>query len=57
MLPEGMKNLSASFRKWFKRRSVIESIIGHMKNDGHLKRNYLLGEEGDRINAILCGAG
>jgi len=28
-----------------------------MKNDGRLGRNYLLGQEGDRINAILCGAG
>jgi hypothetical protein len=25
-----------------------------MKNDGHLGRNYLFGQEGDRINAILC---
>jgi len=43
-------------RKWLKRRSAIEPIIGHMKNDGRLGRNYLLGEEGDRMNAILCGA-
>ena len=28
-----------------------------MKTDGRLGRNYLLGVEGDRINAILCGAG
>jgi IS5 family transposase len=28
-----------------------------MKNDGRLGRNYLLGVEGDKINAILCGAG
>jgi len=28
-----------------------------MKSDGRLGRNYLLGHEGDRINAILCGAG
>ena len=53
----GMKKLSASLRKWLKRRSAIEPIIGHMKNDGRLKRNYLLGAEGDQINAILCGAG
>lgn len=53
----GMKKLSSSLRKWLKRRSAIEPIIGHMKNDGRLKRNYLLGAEGDQINAILCGAG
>jgi len=29
-----------------------------MKSDGHLDRNYLLGllgADGDRINAVLCG--
>ena len=54
---KGMKRLSASLRRWFKRRSAIEPIIGHMKNDGRLRRNYLLGEDGDQINALLCGAG
>ena len=38
-------------------RSAIEPVIGHMKNDGRLGRNNLLGMEGDKINAILCGAG
>jgi IS5 family transposase len=28
-----------------------------MKTDGKLGRNYLLGELGDKINALLCGAG
>lgn len=53
----GMRKLKPSLRRWFKRRSAIEPVIGHMKNDGRLGRNYLLGQEGDRINAILCGAG
>jgi len=53
----GIKRLKYSLRKWLKRRSAIEPIIGHMKNDGRLGRNYLLGEEGDRMNAIMCGAG
>ncbi len=53
----GTKKLKYSLRKWLKRRSAIEPIIGHMKNDGRLGRNYLLGEEGDKMNAILCGAG
>lgn len=53
----GKKNKSPSLRKWLKRRSAIEPVIGHMKTDGRLGRNYLLGQEGDRMNAILCGAG
>lgn len=36
---------------------MIEPIIGHVKEDGHLERNHLAGPEGDAINAILCAAG
>ncbi len=53
----GLRKVKPSLRRWLKRRSAIEPVIGHMKNDGRLGRNYLLGREGDRINAILCGAG
>jgi IS5 family transposase len=44
-------------RKWLKRRAGIEPVIGHKKNHGRLDRNYLLGEEGDRMDVILCDAG
>ena len=54
---QGMRKVKPSLRRWLKRRSAIEPVIGHMKHDGRLGRNYLLGQEGDRINAILCGAG
>ena len=53
----GRKRLKASVRKWLKRRSAIEAVIGHAKTDGRLGRNYLLGREGDKINAILSGCG
>lgn len=36
-----------------RRRSAIESIIGHMKSDGHLGRCHPKGREGDAINVIL----
>ena len=32
-------------------------MIGHMKTDGNLHRNYLLGTAGDAINALLVAAG
>jgi IS5 family transposase len=32
-------------------------MIGHMKSDGLLNRNWLKGAEGDALHAILCGAG
>jgi IS5 family transposase len=53
----GRKRLKASVRKSLKRRSAIEAVIGHAKTDGRLGRNYLLGREGDKINAILSGCG
>ena len=55
----GKKKKSMKPREWawFKRRSAIEPIIGHTKSDHRMDRNYLKGEEGDRINAILAGCG
>ena len=44
-------------KKELKRPSAVEPVIGHMKTDGKLRRNYLLGALGDTINALLCGAG
>ena len=35
----------------------IEPIIGHLKSDGHLGRNYLKGTLGDQQNALLTGVG
>ncbi len=44
-------------RRKLKRRSAIEPIIGHMKSEGLMDRNWLKGSDGDRIHAQLCGAG
>ncbi len=43
-------------RKSFRRRAAIEPIIGHTKTDFGMDRNYLKGEVGDQINAILAGS-
>jgi IS5 family transposase len=51
------RKLPPGLRRHARRRSAIEPIIGHMKNDGRLGRNYLRGIEGDRTNAILCAVG
>ena len=51
------QGLTSQMKKELKRRSAVEPMIGHMKNDGKLGRNYLLGTLGDAINALLCGAG
>ena len=49
--------VTAWIRKRRKRRNAIEPVIGHMKGDGHLDRNFLKGEVGDALNALLCGCG
>ncbi len=51
------RGMTPQMKKELKRRSAIEPVIGHMKTDGKLGRNYLLGELGDKVNALLCGAG
>ncbi len=53
----GRKKLSYWDRKWQRRRSAIEPVIGHMKHDNRMDRNYLRGVEGDKINALLAAAG
>lgn len=44
-------------RKLFRQRAAIEPIIGHLKSDHRLGRNYLKGIIGDQINPILAAMG
>lgn len=53
----GQKRLAPAIRREMKRRTAIEPVIGHMKNDGHLGRNYLKGKIGDMTNARLSAVG
>ena len=44
-------------RKKFRRRAAIEPIIGHVKADHRMQKNYLKGFVGDEINLLLaCSA-
>lgn len=45
-----------SVRRWMKRRSAIELIVGHLKSDHRLSGNFLQGNEGDRAKIILSAA-
>ena len=40
-----------------RRGSAIEAIIGHLKSDHRLGRNYLKGRLGDSVNGLLAGIG
>ncbi len=43
-------------RKRFRRRAEIEPVIGHLKSDHRLKRNFLKGFVGDQINLVMAAA-
>lgn len=51
----GTKRLPIALKKLLRARSGIEPIIGHLKEDHRLDRNYLLGKVGDMVNAVLTG--
>ena len=51
------RGITRGLKAKIKRRSAIEPTIGHMKSDGKLSRNWLKGQLGDAVHAILCGAG
>ena len=44
-------------RKFFKARAGIEPVIGHVKHDHRMIRNYLSGTQGDMVNTLLAAAG
>lgn len=44
-------------KRLLKRRNAIEPVIGHSKADHGMGRNYLKGQQGDQINALLAGCG
>jgi IS5 family transposase len=43
-------------RSYFRARAGIEPVIGHLKHDHRMLRNYLRGTIGDAINSILAAA-
>jgi IS5 family transposase len=49
--------VTPTIRREIRRRAGIEPVIGHLKSDGHLGRNFLAGTSGDAINVILAAAG
>ncbi|MDD9928984.1 MAG: IS5 family transposase [Rhodospirillaceae bacterium] len=57
MLSGQRRGLTPQMKRELRRRSAIEATIGHMKTDGRLDRNWLLGHAGDAVNALLCAAG
>jgi transposase, IS5 family len=52
-----VRRVTAAIRREMKRRAAVEPVIGHVKAEHRMDRNYLKGRDGDRINAVLAAAG
>jgi IS5 family transposase len=55
-IPKPNKNITKSQRKKHKRRAAIEPVIGHLKQNYRLGRNFLKGSFGDSVNLMLAAA-
>jgi transposase, IS5 family len=51
------RRVTKAIRREMKRRAAVEPVIGHLKAEHRLGRNYLKGRDGDRINTVLAAAG
>lgn len=50
------KETQELMRKRFRKRAGIEPVIGHLKSDHRLNRNYLKCFSGDQMNVLLAAA-
>ena len=55
-VPKPVKGITKAQRKKHSKRAAIEPVIGHLKEDYRLCRNYLKGILGDLVNIILSAA-
>lgn len=46
-----------TIKKELRRRNVVETVIGHLKSDGHPGSNYLKGTPGDQQSTLFTVAG
>jgi transposase, IS5 family len=51
------RRVTPQIKREMRRRSAIEPVIGHLKNEHRMGRNYLAGRRGDANNAILAAVG
>ena len=56
-IPGTKQKVTAAQKKGLKRRNAIEPVIGHLKEDHGMARNYLKGRVGDEINALMASCG
>jgi IS5 family transposase len=51
------RRVTPKIKRELRRRSAIEPVIGHLKSEHRMGRNYLRHRQGDAANAVLAAAG
>jgi hypothetical protein len=51
------RRVTPKIKRELRRRSAVEPVIGHLKDDHRMGRNYLWHRSGDATNAILAAVG
>jgi IS5 family transposase len=51
------RRVTPQIKRELRRRSAVEPVIGHLKSEHRMGRNYLWHQHGDAINAVLAAAG
>jgi IS5 family transposase len=51
------RGVTPQIKRQLRRRSAVEPVIGHLKAEHRMGRNYLLFRRGDAANAVLAAAG
>ena len=51
------RRVTPQIKREMKRRAAVEPVIGHLKEDHRMDRNYLAHRHGDFNNAVLAAAG
>jgi IS5 family transposase len=51
------RRITPQIKRDMRRRAAVEPVIGHLKEDHRMGRNYLAHSSGDAINAVLAAVG
>lgn len=51
------RRVTPATKREMRRRAAVQPVIGHLKAEHRMGGNYLAGEQGDAINAVLAAAG
>ncbi len=54
---EQKRGVTKAIKRELRRRAAVEPVIGHLKSDHRMDRNFLIGRHGDAANAVLAAVG